>query len=395
MNVLMVLDEEFPPDIRVENEAEALIKDGHSVTLACYTRKKLTEKETYKGIDIVRFPITDLLYKLKALSLSVPYYFNFWYKNLNLILQKNRFDVIHIHDLPLIKPGLKLSRKFNIQLVADYHENRPEIMKMYKHVKTFPGNILISLKAWQKYQKEITPEVDKLILVTNEAKDFYVDEYGLKRDKIFVVPNYADVKKSINVKIDKSIINKYKNKFALVYFGDTGFRRGTLNIIEAAKALKKNNKIQFIIIGTSKEQYLLENEVKNHNLNNVLLTGYLPYEKAASYIAASKAGLCPFLRNIHHDTTYAKKMFQYMAFRKPVIVSDCTAQTNVVKKYRCGAVYKAGNSHELVDRIIQIMNNQIYQQLSDNAYQAVQQDLKAENANKELIKLYNSFEIKA
>ena len=47
MKILMLLDREFPPDLRVENEIEALTTEGHHVFLACYTRKNfpLTEQE--------------------------------------------------------------------------------------------------------------------------------------------------------------------------------------------------------------------------------------------------------------------------------------------------------------------------------------------------------------
>ncbi len=40
MKILMVLDHEFPPDVRVENEIEALLEADHQVHIACYTMKK-------------------------------------------------------------------------------------------------------------------------------------------------------------------------------------------------------------------------------------------------------------------------------------------------------------------------------------------------------------------
>ena len=39
MKILMVLEWEFPPDVRVENEMLALTEAGYEVHLACSTRK--------------------------------------------------------------------------------------------------------------------------------------------------------------------------------------------------------------------------------------------------------------------------------------------------------------------------------------------------------------------
>jgi len=44
MKILMILESEFPPDVRVENEIVALTEAGHEVHLACSTRKNDRKK---------------------------------------------------------------------------------------------------------------------------------------------------------------------------------------------------------------------------------------------------------------------------------------------------------------------------------------------------------------
>ena len=50
---------------------------------------------------------------------------------------------------------LEANSKF-LPVTLDLHENRPEIMKFYKHVNSFLGKLLISPKKWkiaeEKYQ---------------------------------------------------------------------------------------------------------------------------------------------------------------------------------------------------------------------------------------------------
>jgi glycosyltransferase involved in cell wall biosynthesis len=387
----MVLENSFPPDERVENEIDILLKNGFQITLVCTKRGGKSETEEEDGLTIVRIPLSKFIYKSGALALELPFYFNFWNKQLSKILNETRFDAIHLHDLPLVKVCAGLSRKFSLPLVCDYHENRPEIMKLYYHVQSFPGKWLISVDRWLKYQVKETQKADRLILVTDEAKDYYINNYGIDSKKITVLPNYIVLDRFRKLIPETGSQPHDHNNFTVAYFGDTGFRRGTLTILEAADKLRDRN-ISFMIIGTSREQTLLEKESDVRKLENVTFTGWLPPAEAMKLIRNADAGICPFLRNIHHDTTYANKMFQYMALGKPVIVSDCTAQANFVKKENCGLVFEAGNNDDLCDRIIKLTSRNEYEPLSRNASACVTEKYNWENYGRRLIELYSGLQ---
>ena len=391
MKILMVLENSFPPDERVENEIDILLKNGFQITLVCTKRGGKSETEEEDGLTIVRIPLSKFIYKSGALALELPFYFNFWNKQLSKILNETRFDAIHLHDLPLVKVCAGLSRKFSLPLVCDYHENRPEIMKLYYPVQSFPGKWLISVDRWLKYQVKETQKADRLILVTDEAKDYYINNYGIDSKKITVLPNYIVLDRFRKLIPETGSQPHDHNNFTVAYFGDTGFRRGTLTILEAADKLRDRN-ISFMIIGTSREQTLLEKESDVRKLENVTFTGWLPPAEAMKLIRNADAGICPFLRNIHHDTTYANKMFQYMALGKPVIVSDCTAQANFVKKENCGLVFEAGNNDDLCDRIIKLTSRNEYEPLSRNASACVTEKYNWENYGRRLIELYSGLQ---
>ena len=387
----MVLENSFPPDERVENEIDILLKNGFQVTLVCTKRSGKSEMEEKDGLTIFRIPLSKFIYKSSALALELPFYFYFWNKQLSDILNRTRFDAIHLHDLPLVKVCARLAEKYRLPLICDYHENRPEIMKMYHHVQSFPGKWLISVNRWLNYQMKESQKADRLILVTDEAKDYYINNYGLDPRKIIVLPNYIVLDRFRKLSPETSIQPADHDNFTVVYFGDTGFRRGTLTILEAADKLKDKN-ICFLIIGTSSEQDLLMKEATIRNLNNVTFAGWIPPAEAMKLISGTDAGICPFLRNIHHDTTYANKMFQYMALGKPVIVSDCTAQANFVTREKCGLVFEAGNADELCDRIIKLTNRNEYDHLSKNASACVSEKYNWENYGRRLIELYSGLQ---
>lgn len=383
----MVLETFFPPDERVENEINILTDKGFRVTLVCAHREGKILVEEEGNLKILRIPVSTFIYKSSALALVIPIYFRFWYNHLNGIIKQSRFDAIHLHDLPLVKVGLRLSKKYNIPLICDYHENRPEIMKMYSHVQKFPGKYFISITQWLKYQLKYTKEVDRLILVTEEAKDYYVSNYNVTPEKVTVLPNYISLKRFRMFSISIIPKSNSKNSFTATYFGDTGLRRGTQTILESA-VLLKGSSIRFLIIGDSRDQDYLKTKTDEWKLSNVTFTGRISVVEAITLINSSDVGLCPFLRNIHHDTTYANKMFQYMALGKPVIVSNCTAQANFVDREGCGLVFEAGNPDDLASKIVSLTVTEAYNKLSNKAINCVNDKYNWETTGSRLINMY-------
>jgi len=70
--VAMFLDKDFPPDVRVENEAYTLIEAGYRVLLFVLSYKKTNPYEKINGIEIHRYFGNKFLYKLSALAFTFP-----------------------------------------------------------------------------------------------------------------------------------------------------------------------------------------------------------------------------------------------------------------------------------------------------------------------------------
>lgn len=387
----MILESAFPPDVRVEKEIRTLTQVGHKIHLIATTAKKFSPIEKVQHSDIHRIYKSNLMNKFGALALTFPFYFNYWSNHIERFLKQNQIDVIHLHDLPLASVISKLGKKYKIPVVFDFHENRPEIMKLYAHTNTTLGKLLISNKKWEAYQAKYSRLADRLILVAPEAKAYYQKKYLVNPKTTYVVPNYADIDHLKSILPEEEIQKKYSQKFMLVYFGDTGLRRGTMTIVEAANVLKERSEFHFVIIGNSKQQHLLSEKAKAYGLTNIEFTGFLDFKKIISYISASSAGLCPFLRNIHHDTTYANKLFQFLYFGKPVIASDCPAQKTIINESNTGLIHIADDHDDLAKKIMELKDHTDYNQLSQNAKNAVLKKYNTIIGNESLIDLYNSF----
>ncbi|HEX2974440.1 MAG TPA: hypothetical protein VHO68_00765, partial [Bacteroidales bacterium] len=91
MNILMILDGEFPPDERVEKEAISLIGAGNNVSILCLNYGKYAASETYRGIALKRLKINKTFRnKIMATYLVVPFYRMFWRKAISEFLSDNK-----------------------------------------------------------------------------------------------------------------------------------------------------------------------------------------------------------------------------------------------------------------------------------------------------------------
>lgn len=392
MNIGMILDTSFPPDNRVENEAISLIKNGHEVFLFCLNLKKRKEKEIINSIRVHRFLFNRRIYnKISPLAYTFPIYHLLLKRKIDFFLKTYKLDVIHIHDMAIAGLIFKLNKRHKLPIVLDLHENRPEIMKAYSHVNSGLGKYLISLKKWEEKQIEFIKKADKLIVVTEEAKNEIVNNNYSNPIKIYVVPNTVNLEIFLNYPIYDHIISMYQEYFSILYLGSTGIRRGLITAIKAINLLKKEiPKIKLIIVGKSRDDKYLKNICNEMELTDFIdFCGWQDVKKFPSYIEACKICISPLKRNRHHDTTYANKIFQYMSLGKPVVISDCTAQKNIVEETNCGLVHKADDANDLAEKILLLYNDsQLASKFGQNGRKAVLQKYNWEVTSKNLIKLY-------
>lgn len=355
MKIAVFLDQSFPPDSRVENEISVLSEAGFEIELFSLNFKNLAPAfEIVNGIRVHRIPAGKLLYKLSALAYDLPLFHRMLRKKIHRFLSDVEPDVIHVHDMLIARPVMAINdRYFQLPLTLDLHENRPEIMRYYPHLQRFPTKQLINLERWAKAQNELIRKADHVVLVTEEAVDEAVKSTGALREKFLVIPNAIRPQLFLNYEDRPEIANKFPGGFKLVYVGDIGLRRGLDTTIEAMNLVKPDiPDISMIVVGTSSEMPVLEQMVKGYGLESqVHFEGWQDLSTFPSYIKAADLCISPLHRNKHHDTTLANKLFQYMACNRPLLVSDCPGQANVVNDIGCGLVFEAENANDMATAI--------------------------------------------
>ncbi|MGB5363204.1 MAG: glycosyltransferase family 4 protein [Aureibaculum sp.] len=395
MRIGMILDKTFPPDPRVENEAVSLVENGFEVYLFClkYGSQQAASEEI-NGIKVKRYPSNNLDYKLSALAYTFPFYSRIMSKKIRSFLLSNKIDIIHIHDIRIAGAVFRSNKGLNLPVILDLHDNMPEIMKEYPHVQKFPGKFLISPGKWKKKEEGFIDRATKVVTVSDEFRQEVIQRTNIQPDKIIVVPNTVRRSFYEDHQIDKSIINKYKNDFVILYLGDTGIRRGLLTAIEAIPNLKKKiDNIKLVIVGSNTTDPILKQKVEDLSIQNYVdFQGWQDVKLFPSYIMGSTICISPLYRNVQHDVAYANKLFQYMSFSKPVLVSNATAQKNLVERTKSGLVHNESDSKDFEDKILELYQNKdLREKMGANGKKFIENEFCWEKASTKLIELYQGF----
>ena len=388
----MILDDVFPPDPRVENEAITLINSGYEVFLFCLSNSNQNTNETINGIKIRRYRSCNLAYKLSALSYDLPFYKMIMKPKIRHFIKENAIDVLHIHDIRIAGAVFSSNKKHQLKIVLDLHDNIPDNMKFYPHLQKFPGKYIISPKKWKKKEKEFILKSDKIITVSPNFAKQIIEINNLQPEKMVLVPNTVRQSFYKEAIYSEEIKKKYFNKFVVLYLGDTHLRRGLLTAIRATKLVsKKIVNFKLVIVGINTTDHILIEEVKRLHLESYVdFEGWKDVSLFPSYILASNVCISPLYRSIQHDVAYANKIFQYMSFGKPILVSNAIAQKEIVESAKSGLVHEEKNEEDFYSKVIELyQNKEKAEELGNNGKEFIEKKFSWEITSKALVKLYN------
>jgi len=397
MKIGMLLDKEFPPDVRVENEARILTQNGYTVYLLCFTfDRNMPRYEEYHGIRIIRIYKSKYWYRIFSLTRghdSFPYE-RFWRKATLQFVKRFKIDVLHVHDLNMMGAGKNAYEILRIPVVLDKHENYMAALKAFKGSKVNWRYFFLSISRWKRLESKYLTSAHKIIVLTNFFREKLYLTYPHLEGKIYVYPNVPDVAELQSYPIDATVQIK-NNRFILFYFGVVAERRGIFTCLEALRRLASQvPTILFLVAGRidkkdRKKFYAL--------IEKFQIQGYIKHipwielSLLPSYLTKVDVCLSPLVKNEQHDSGVANKIFQYMLFAKPIVVSDCHPQQGVVESSNCGLVHRSEDAADLAAKIEFLYRNpQPRQMMGENGRKAVLEEYNTEKQGQQLLKLYHS-----
>ena len=187
-------------------------------------------------------------------------------------LMEYKPDIIHAHDWLTFEAGILAKKNYGIPLVAHVHATE------YDRAGGLGGNPLV-----HEIEREGLVLADKILAVSNSTKNIIHEKYEIPLDKIDVVYNSLDEDFAKQVyKLDKA---QYKYIEALKAKGYTivstvgrfTVQKGLTHLLHAAaKAIRRNPKLVFVLAGDGEEKDELINLSAELGISkNIIFTGFV------------------------------------------------------------------------------------------------------------------------
>jgi glycosyltransferase involved in cell wall biosynthesis len=340
LRVLMLVENNFPSDIRVWNEAHTLSQAGYLVTVIALRTRGEKFHEEVNGVQVYRVPTLTVFKKLgeaqgtlgRILGMFqalVGYFLEYVYFTVACFLLSlyvacwKGVDVVHAHNPPdtLFVVGA-FHRLLGKRFVFDHHDLSPELYLGRFGMKQGEGGIIY--KTLLTLEK-LSLRVANIAIATNESyKEAQCQRGKMAKDKVFIVRNGPDLRRIKMVPADPRLLAMGKS--ILCYIGTMNPQDGVDYMLRAlhhlAFTLGKKD-FYCVVIGTGDSFEHLKQMADILGLQDYAwFTGFVSDEDLVRYLSTADICLDPNPSNPLNDVSTWIKVMEYMAVGKPVVSFD-------------------------------------------------------------------------
>jgi len=381
--ILMVVYSYFPQDVRPRREAEALINAGYSVDMICLKLPDQNKFEETCGVNTYRVNLSKSRSSRRKYIFLYASFFVRSFFLLNRLYLKNRYAVIHVHNMPDFLVFLSMIPKiFGAKVILDLHDPTPEML-MTKFAEERDSRLTKILK----WQEKVSIRFAHKIITTNKS---FLDKFisrGCPSDKINIVMNSPQG--SIFNNRSNSKEKSDKNKYVVMYHGIIIKRYGFEELLNAVNLLKdKIPGLELRIYGTGEDLPIFIEMVQKLDLENIVkYFGQVPIEKIVEIIPECNVGIIPNRLTPFTKLNFPTRIFEYLHLNRPVVVP----RTQGIKDYFDESsifYFNAGDAENLANVIFNVYSNPTKTSDVVNKGYNIYQNYRWEQQSKNLIKIY-------
>ena len=350
---VVVVSQHYPPDPsttaaimaaiseRVAREREVLVLSGTAGSAAKAAAGKPSVVEIGNWMPgkaaLFKRALAELLFTMRMF--------------IALLMKLRRGDVALTVPAPFMLPyafaaAAKL-RGARSELIM--HDLYPDVLIMAGLLK--PGSL--PAKAMRGLNALMFRALDAVVIIGRDTEKLLLRYGGMKREKIRFIPNWATLERGVRaVDPDNPYRRRLSAGFIVGLSGNLGFTHDPVIVFEAARLLRDDSDIHFLLSGWGIGFDQLREMQSEARLPNVTLVDRVEDEQLEAFLAAADVWIIPYRRNVA-GVSVPSRFYNLLAIGRPVIlVSEPDAEAALtVTEHDVGWVVKPGNAGELAKTI--------------------------------------------
>lgn len=354
MKILVVCQYYYPEPFRLPDICEAMVQQGHSVTVVTGTpnypegvvypgyEKGAHADEMRNGVRIHRCPLIPR--KQGALYRFLNYYSFVYSSHRYLRGLKEDFDVVFVNQLSpvmMAEAALSWAKRNRKKCVLYCLDLWPESLLAGGIGKNSP-----IYKVFWHISRSIYRKADTILITSLGFRDYFRDVLGIKNQQIRYLPQYAEDMFSTVGAADAE-----QNGVNYLFAGNVGKSQAVETIVEAAKLVQDDNRIHIHIVGGGIS--LDSCKALADGLDNITFYGRRDVSEMPSFYAKADAMLVTLVDDATLSLTLPGKVQSYMAAGKAVIGAINGETARLVQTADCGSCAPAEDAAALA----QILKN--------------------------------------
>jgi glycosyltransferase involved in cell wall biosynthesis len=350
---VVVVSQHYPPDPsttaaimaaiseRLTREREVLVLSGTAGSAAQATAGKPPVVEVKNWMPgkgaLLKRALAELLFTIRIF--------------VALLMKLRRGDVALTVPAPFMLPyafaaAAKLKGARSVLIMHDLY---PDVLIMAGLLK--PQSL--AAKAMRGLNALMFRALDAVVIIGRDTEKLLLRYGGMKREKIRFIPNWATLERGVRA-MDPD--NPYRRRlsagFVVGLSGNLGFTHDPVIVFEAARLLRENRDIHFLLSGWGIGFDQLREMQSGARLPNVTLVDRVEDDQLETFLAAADVWIIPYRRNVA-GVSVPSRFYNLLAIGRPVIlVSEADAEAALtVTEHDVGWVVEPGSADELAKTI--------------------------------------------
>jgi colanic acid biosynthesis glycosyl transferase WcaI len=270
---------------------------------------------------------------------------------LSLMRRLRRGDVVLTVTAPFLLPhavvaASKLKRARSALIM---HDLFPDVLVMAGLLK--PASAVT--RAIRVINAPMFRGLDAIITIGRDTGHLLLRYRGVTPDKICFIPNWATLAPGVRpTGRDNPYRRPHSARFMVGLSGNLGFTHDPVIVFEAARMLRDEGDIHFLLSGWGIGFERLKAMQAEAGLANVSLIDRVPDENLEAFLSAADAWLIPYRKDVA-GVSVPSRFYNLLAVGRPVlIVSEPDAEAALtVTEYDVGWVIRPGEAGELAATI--------------------------------------------